>query len=94
MDAPPPRTPTRTPSVHLRATIASAPDTDAPVWADAASRVRVPPHNITVEESLLGAMLLSKDAIADAIEIVETADFYKPAHQQRVRGHHLALQRR
>ena len=45
------------------------------------SASRVPPHNITVEESLLGAMLLSKDAIADAIEIVETADFYKPAHQ-------------
>ncbi len=42
---------------------------------------RVPPHNIAAEESLLGAMLLSKDAIADAIEVVEAADFYKPAHQ-------------
>ena len=42
---------------------------------------RVPPHNIAAEESLLGAMLLSKDAIADAIEIVEAADFYKPGHQ-------------
>ncbi len=42
---------------------------------------RVPPQNIAAEESLLGAMLLSKDAIADAIEMVETAAFYKPAHQ-------------
>ncbi len=42
---------------------------------------RVPPHNIAAEESLLGAMLLSKDAIADAIEEVDTDDFYKPAHQ-------------
>ena len=42
---------------------------------------RVPPHNIAAEESLLGAMLLSKDAIADAIEVVEASDFYKPAHQ-------------
>ena len=42
--------------------------------------VRVPPHNITAEASLLGAMLLSRDAIADAIEIVRPEHFYKPAH--------------
>jgi replicative DNA helicase len=41
---------------------------------------RVPPHNIETEESLLGAMLLSKDAIATAVETVAGADFYKPAH--------------
>jgi replicative DNA helicase len=41
---------------------------------------RVPPHNIAAEESLLGAMLLTKDAIADAIEIVSAEHFYKPAH--------------
>ena len=42
--------------------------------------VRVPPHNIEAEESLLGAMLLSKEAIAAAVETVNAADFYKPAH--------------
>jgi replicative DNA helicase len=42
---------------------------------------RVPPHNLEAEESLLGAMLLSRDAITAAVEAhVETADFYKPAH--------------
>ena len=41
---------------------------------------RVPPHNIEAEESLLGAMLLSKDAIASAVETVQPEDFYKPAH--------------
>ena len=41
---------------------------------------RVPPHNISAEESLLGAMLLTKDAIADAIEVVASEHFYKPAH--------------
>jgi replicative DNA helicase len=41
---------------------------------------RIPPHNIEAEESLLGAMLLSKDAIATAVETVAAADFYKPAH--------------
>jgi replicative DNA helicase len=42
---------------------------------------RVPPHNLEAEESLLGAMLLSRDAITAAVEAhVETSDFYKPAH--------------
>jgi replicative DNA helicase len=41
---------------------------------------RVPPHNLQAEESLLGAMLLSKDAIASAVETVGIEDFYKPAH--------------
>ena len=41
---------------------------------------RIPPHNIEAEESLLGAMLLSKDAIATAVETVAAEDFYKPAH--------------
>jgi replicative DNA helicase len=42
---------------------------------------RIPPHNLEAEESLLGAMLLSRDAIVNAIEVkVEATDFYKPAH--------------
>jgi replicative DNA helicase len=41
----------------------------------------VPPHNLEAEESLLGAMLLSRDAITSAVEQhVETSDFYKPGH--------------
>jgi replicative DNA helicase len=41
---------------------------------------RRPPHNLQAEESLLGAMLLSKDAIATASEKLLPDDFYKPAH--------------
>jgi replicative DNA helicase len=41
---------------------------------------RVPPHNLDAEESLLGAMLLSRDAIAAALECCVAEDFYKPAH--------------
>ncbi|MGI8757655.1 MAG: replicative DNA helicase [Acidimicrobiales bacterium] len=41
---------------------------------------RVPPHNLTAEESLLGAMLLSRTAIDVASESVGSSDFYKPAH--------------
>ncbi len=41
---------------------------------------RVPPHNLLAEQSLLGAMLLSRDAIAAAVESCAVDDFYKPAH--------------
>ena len=41
---------------------------------------RVPPHDLDAEESLLGAMLLSRDAIAAAMECCVADDFYKPAH--------------
>ena len=48
---------------------------------EGASASRVPPHNLQAEESLLGAMLLSRDAIVAAVEVQLTADdFYKPAH--------------
>ncbi|MED7928558.1 replicative DNA helicase [Nonomuraea sp. LP-02] len=42
---------------------------------------RTPPHNIEAEQSVLGGMLLSKDAIADVVEIIRADDFYRPAHQ-------------
>jgi replicative DNA helicase len=46
-----------------------------------AGAARVPPHNLAAEEALLGAMLLSRDAIAASTEVGLTADdFYKPAH--------------
>ncbi|MFH1736655.1 MAG: replicative DNA helicase [Actinomycetota bacterium] len=43
---------------------------------------RVPPHNLEAEESLLGAMLLSKDAIAEAQELVGAEDFYRETNQK------------
>ena len=42
---------------------------------------RTPPQDIAAEASVLGAMLLSKDAISDVVEKVTEADFYRPAHQ-------------
>ena len=39
-----------------------------------------PPQDIVAEQSVLGAMLLSKDAIAEVIETLREIDFYKPAH--------------
>lgn len=45
-----------------------------------ASSMRVPPSNLRAEESVLGAMLLSREAIADVVEILEADHFYKPVH--------------
>src|SRR4051812_43186239 len=42
---------------------------------------RQPPQDIPAEQSVLGGMLLSKDAIADVVEALQGADFYRPAHQ-------------
>ncbi|MEV5317634.1 replicative DNA helicase [Streptomyces sp. NPDC052687] len=42
---------------------------------------RVPPQDLNAEQSVLGGMLLSKDAIADVVEILKGHDFYKPAHE-------------
>ena len=42
---------------------------------------RQPPQDITAEQSVLGAILLSKDAIADVVEMLRPDDFYRPAHQ-------------
>ncbi|RFZ63016.1 Replicative DNA helicase [Mycobacterium marinum] len=42
---------------------------------------RLPPHDDNAEQSVLGAMMLSKDAIADIVEILQSGDFYKPRHQ-------------
>ncbi|MDO5627392.1 MAG: replicative DNA helicase [Mobilicoccus sp.] len=42
---------------------------------------RVPPQDVGAEQSVLGSMLLSKDAIADSIEVLKGTDFYRPAHE-------------
>ena len=42
---------------------------------------RTPPQSVEAEQSVLGAMMLSKDAIADVVEILRPSDFYRPAHQ-------------
>jgi replicative DNA helicase len=46
-----------------------------------ANGARIPPHNIEAEESLLGSMMLSREAITAAVEArLVSGDFYKPAH--------------
>ncbi|SFO31471.1 replicative DNA helicase [Geodermatophilus obscurus] len=42
---------------------------------------RQPPQDVAAEQSVLGGMLMSKDAIADVVEVLAGPDFYRPAHQ-------------
>lgn len=42
---------------------------------------RTPPQDVAAEQSVLGGMLLSKDAIADVVEELRGNDFYRPAHE-------------
>ncbi|MCS4277155.1 MULTISPECIES: replicative DNA helicase [Mycetocola] len=42
---------------------------------------RTPPHDLLAEQSALGGMLLSKDAVADVVETVRGTDFYVPKHE-------------
>jgi len=42
--------------------------------------MRIPPHNLEAEASLLGALLLSREAVTDVLDIVEVDHFYRPAH--------------
>ena len=40
-----------------------------------------PPQDLDAERSVLGSMLMSKDAISDTVEILKGRDFYRPAHE-------------
>ncbi|WP_432524712.1 replicative DNA helicase [Kineococcus sp. SYSU DK006] len=42
---------------------------------------RMPPQDIAAEQGVLGGMMLSKDAIADVVEVLKGNDFYRPAHE-------------
>lgn len=42
---------------------------------------RTPPHDLLAEQSTLGGMLLSKDAVADVTSLLRGVDFYVPKHE-------------
>lgn len=49
---------------------------------DTSKLERIPPYNIEAEESLLGSMLISRDAIVLVIEVVASEDFYRKSNQE------------
>ncbi len=56
-----------------------APEPDRP--RDGWQGDRTPPHDLLAEQSAIGGMLLSKDAVADVLEAVRAVDFYVPKHE-------------
>ncbi|MCL6631758.1 MAG: replicative DNA helicase [Alicyclobacillus herbarius] len=60
------------------------PETEASVPRERiedASLLRLPPQHIEAEQAVLGAMLISADAVAEAAEWLEADDFYRRSHQ-------------
>ncbi|MFT4228593.1 replicative DNA helicase [Micropruina sp.] len=62
--------------------LASLPPYEEPPGEFSGGPDRTPPQDVQAEQSALGAMLLSKDAIGDVAEIVRGHDFYLPKHEQ------------
>ncbi len=61
--------------------IADIPDDRLRRPAGGRPRDRVPPHDMLAEQSTLGGMLLSADAVADVVESIRGTDFYVPKHE-------------
>src|ERR1035437_10318958 len=38
---------------------------------------RTPPQDVQAEQSVLGAMMMSKDAVANVVEVLKGRDFYR-----------------
>jgi replicative DNA helicase len=57
-------------------------ETARPASASALSEVRVPPQNLEAEQSVLGAMLMSRDAIETVVQTVRAEDFYRESHRR------------
>ncbi|MFC6007222.1 replicative DNA helicase [Angustibacter luteus] len=58
-----------------------APSSYGPPSGPGESFDRTPPQDVAAEQSVLGGMMLSKDAIADVVEVLRGNDFYRPAHE-------------
>ena len=46
------------------------------------SNMKIPPHSIEAEQSVLGAIIMDHEAVVIASEILKPQDFYRPDHQQ------------
>ena len=56
--------------------------------------LKLPPQNAEAEESVLGALMIDKDAVVKVTDFLKPEDFYKPAHEKiynailELYGHH------
>ena len=52
-----------------------------PAIAPARASLKLPPHSVEAEQSVLGGLMLNNDAWFDVAEVLSGQDFYRPAHQ-------------
>ena len=45
-------------------------------------KIKVPPQDLEAERSVLGSILIDKNAILKIVDTLESTDFYHPHHQQ------------
>src|SRR3989344_7055324 len=50
--------------------------------AQGKTHIRIPPHSLEAEESVIGALLLDKDAIIAIAEFLRPEDFYSEKHKE------------
>ncbi|MFQ5828664.1 MAG: replicative DNA helicase [Candidatus Methylomirabilia bacterium] len=43
---------------------------------------KIPPHSLEAERAVLGAILLEKDSLPKAVEVLKPSDFYKEGHRR------------
>ena len=55
---------------------------------------RTPPQDMDAEQCVLGAMMMSKDAIADVVETLRGTDFYRSSPRAGLRRDHRPLRAR
>lgn len=58
----------------------------APSIASIPDLGKVPPQALDMEEAVLGAIMLEKEAVINIIDILKPESFYKPAHQKIFRA--------
>ena len=49
---------------------------------DESQIMRIPPHNIEAEQSVIGAIIMDHEALIVATETLKPKDFYRPDHQE------------
>ncbi|MDO8429818.1 MAG: DnaB-like helicase N-terminal domain-containing protein, partial [bacterium] len=47
-----------------------------------ATQLKLPPQNLEAEQSVLGALMLDKNAVINVGDILTPEDFYKPANSK------------
>lgn len=71
------------PALHTESRKAgmSAPEEPRREEIDTVARLRIPPHSIEAEQSILGGLLLDSGAFAEISDTVTAADFYRHEHR-------------